>query len=226
MSEKQTSERWKAISPGDWGVSNDRGDDFDWCAIGPDNGYYNVVLVVGARNDPALEDRADNITASVNFTEGFPTQALEGCSLEEVVKMLRHLLETGDWRAFPDTTADALDLLHKLKPEVVMAETAEERKVELPFKPDGEREGPSTSVRHSCQGCRYLETRYFSVQDDSGFDKWCWVDGTRKSLGKPYTWDTPDWCPLLPRPTNGIDRAIEVVEGRLERARSILVMIR
>lgn len=99
---------------------------------------------------------------------------------------------------------------------------SEERKVELPFKPDGEREGPSTSVRHSCQGCRYLETRYFSVQDDSGFDKWCWVDGTRKSLGKPYTWDTPDWCLLLPRPNPDIDRAIEVVKGYASELRDRL----
>ena len=52
--------------------------------------------------------------------------------------------------------------------------------------------GPTVKT---CNGCGFLESQYFAVQDDTGFKYYCHAMD-RKYIDS-YTDDTPDWCPFL-----------------------------
>lgn len=64
-----------------------------------------------------------------------------------------------------------------------------------------QREGPY--VKRLCIGCRHYDQEPFSIQGDTGYDKFCiHPDVERKSLSSPYfEAQTPDWCPVDPAPS-------------------------
>ena len=78
---------------------------------------------MGEPRPQEAEANACRIVATWNFGLGFPTQALEGCSLEEVVEVLAWATERleADYamtKKEQRTTARRIrPLLHKLKPE-------------------------------------------------------------------------------------------------------------
>ena len=58
-----------------------------------------------------------------------------------------------------------------------------------------DREGPLVSIKASCSGCVHERSKGYAVQGDSGFDVSCALE--KKRIGDT-TWETPEWCPLLP----------------------------
>lgn len=54
-------------------------------------------------------------------------------------------------------------------------------------------EGPKIEIHGTCMPCRHLQSTYYRVQGDSGFDYHC-ADQLR-DIGSTST--TPVWCPFF-----------------------------
>jgi hypothetical protein len=53
------------------------------------------------------------------------------------------------------------------------------------------------SVTAQCDGCAHVHSESYRVQGDSGHVVYCTRGGEERRIGDT-TWNTPDWCPLLP----------------------------
>ncbi len=58
------------------------------------------------------------------------------------------------------------------------------------------REGPRLKVVASCHGCQYVRSKYYAVQNDSGYKVECVHPAGWGRIGDT-TWDTPEWCPFM-----------------------------
>lgn len=56
--------------------------------------------------------------------------------------------------------------------------------------------GPKVTIRGNCHECVHCRSISYTCQGDSGSDVDCML--VNKAIGDT-TWDTPDWCPLLPQ---------------------------
>ena len=67
--------------------------------------------------------------------------------------------------------------------------------------------GPTFTVKASCQACVHCASERYQIQGDSGHDVYCQHPSTAKLRGATgktpaayigdTTWQTPDWCPFL-----------------------------
>lgn len=66
-----------------------------------------------------------------------------------------------------------------------------------------DRNGPQLQLSKSCFGCRHEVSESYAVQSDSGHTVYCahpehGQEGKERRRVGDTTWNTPDWCPMLP----------------------------
>lgn len=71
------------------------------------------------------------------------------------------------------------------------------------------REGPMVWIKATCSGCTHEHSESYRFQGDHGQDVSCTHPSNPGRQIGDTTWDTPEWCPLLPIAVEKLVRELE-----------------